>query len=259
MTIFMGSCSDDDNDYTAGKPAGKYDVSFEEEGKIALALTDDKFDVTLTRANGDGELTVPVEVVEKPDFMTVPSSVTFAAGETEKSIEITIGEDMENFVDYALRLRVPEEYTQPYVEDAGSPQLNIIVLKEDYKPYALGEFTENVLFGQSWEQLLEYSEIMDMYRLPNLIASGTHFLFKWNGKSGDDSELFFCDATGKKIEKYASGYVHPSYGMIYANFLYANWTGFDADENAFYFPLEFTVSAGSFGKNYDTFTIIEKY
>lgn len=259
MTMFVSSCSDDDNDYTAGKPAGKYDVSFvEETAKLALALSDDKFEVTLARANGDGELTVPVEVLDKPDFMSVPSSVTFAAGETEKSFEVTIGEGMENFVNYNVRLRIPEEYTSPYKEDAGSPMFNLVVLKEDYKPYAAGVFTDNILFKQDWDQILEYSEIMDIYRFPDLIAAGTHFYFKWNGESGDDSELYFCDADGKKVTKFASGYVHSNYGMIYANILDA-WMGFDADDNAFYFPMEFNVSEGSFGQDYETFEIVEKY
>lgn len=259
LSFGMSSCSDDD-DYTPGAPSGKYDVSFaNEEAKVVLSLDDATFTVDVTRANGDGELTVPVEVLQKPDFFTVPQSITFAAGETEKTLEIAIAEGMENFVDYNLRLRIPEAYTQAYKEDAGSPMLNMTVLKEDFKPWAEGVFRENILFGQAWNQTLEYSEIKDIYRLPDLIASGTPFLFKWNGKADDESELYFCDSEGKKIANQASGFVHKTYGMIIANFLYNVWMGFDSAEQTFYFPIEFTVSAGSFGTNYDTFTITKKY
>lgn len=259
LTFGMSSCSDDD-DYTPGAPSGKYDVSFaNEEAKKVLALDDKTFTVDVTRANGDGELTVPVEVLQKPDCFTVPQSITFAAGETEKSLEIAVADGMENFVDYTLRLRIPEAYTQAYKEDAGSPMLNMTVLKEDFKPWAEGVFRDNIIFKQAWNQTLEYSEIKDTYRLPDLIATGTHFLFKWNGKADDDSELYFCDSEGAKIAIQATGFVHPSYGMIMANFLYTEWLGFDSAKETFYFPIEFTVSAGTFGANYDTFTITKKY
>lgn len=259
MPMFMNSC-DDDNEYTPGNPPGKYDVSFEEESSnLAIGLSDETFEIKVVRTSGEGELTVPIEVLQKPDFFTVPSSVTFAAGETETTLDVAIGEGMENFVNYTFRLKIPEEYTNPYKAEAGSPLLNITVLKEDYKTYAIGVFTENVLFGQSWEQVLEYSEILDMYRFPDLIASGTHFYFKWNGLSDDDCELYFCDDEGNEVSVYETGYQHSTYGMISANFLYDTWTGFDASENTFYFPIEFTVSAGTFGDDYDTFTITQRY
>ena len=89
--MWMSACSDDD-DYTPGQPAGQYDVSFVDEGGMTvLALEDQSFTFTLTRANGEGELTVPLEVVQKPDFVQIPSSATFKAGETETEVKATIG------------------------------------------------------------------------------------------------------------------------------------------------------------------------
>lgn len=259
-SLWMGACSDDD-DYTPGKPAGKNDVSFVDEGgKTVLALEDQAFTFTVTRANGDGELTVPLNVVQKPDFVQVPTSVTFKAGETEKEVEVTIGEGMENFVEYAIRINIPEELTNPYAETSGSPMYNMVILKEDYAPWAEGVFTENVIFGQQWEQTLEYSAIKEIYRLPDVFAPGTHFFFKWDGTDADDQTIYFCDADGNKTVKFATGYVHAKYGMIMANILAdKNWMGFDSSDNTFYFPMEMTVSAGSFGANYETYTITSKY
>ena len=65
---------------------------------------------------------------------------------------------------------------------------------------------------------------------------------------------------GKKTVKFATGYVHAKYGMVMANILAdKKWMGFDATKNTFYFPIEMTVSAGSFGDNYETYTITSKY
>ena len=258
--MWMSACSDDD-DYTPGQPAGQYDVSFVDEGGMAvLALEDRSVTFTLTRANGEGELTVPLEVVQKPDFVQIPSSATFKAGETETEVKATIGEGMENFVEYVIRVNIPENLTNPYADASGSPMYNMVILKEDYAPWAEGVFAENVLFGQEWEQTLEYSAIKEIYRLPNLIAEGTHFYFKWDGTGADDQTIYFCDADGKKTVKFATGYVHAKYGMVMANILAdKNWMGFDETDNTFRFPIEMTVSAGSFGAGYDTYTITSRY
>ena len=107
---------------------------------------------------------------------------------------------------------------------------------------------------------MEYSAIKEIYRLPNLIAEGTHFYFKWDGTDADDQTIYFCDADGKKTVKFATGYVHAKYGMVMANILAdKNWMGFDETDNTFYFPVEMTVSAGSFGAGYDTYTITSRY
>lgn len=256
----MSACSDDE-DYVPGKQAGSENVYFSnDEGSVALDLSENKFTFEVSRENGTGELTVPLEILQKPDFFTVPTSVTFAAGETQKTLEVTIGEGMENFVEYALRIRIPEKYTQPYKDDAETPLLNMTILKEDFAPWAEGTFTDNILFEQSWDQTLEYSPIKDMYRLPNLIAAGTHFYFKWDGTDAKDQKIYFCNANGEEVSSFNSGYVHASYGMIVAYVLNEdNWMGYNSEDKTFYFPLEFKVSAGSFGSSYETFTITNRY
>lgn len=254
----LASCSSDD-DFTPGKPAGSNNVYFTNQAAQTLDLSASSFTITLGRADAGSALSVPLKQLQVDPVFTVPATAEFAAGATETEVTIQISGDAEPFTDYQLRLAIPEEYTSPYIQKDDVPELNIFVHKEDYVLYATGTFNENVLFGNSWEQTIEYSATLDVFRMPGVFASGTNWYFLWNEKSGDDCEFSWCNASGKAVSKFDTGYVHSSYGMIAANDISDDKTfvGYDADDNAFYFPLEFTVSAGSFGSDFDTLTDVK--
>lgn len=254
----LASCSSDD-DFTPGKPAGSNNVYFTNQAAQTLDLSASSFTITLGRADAGSALSVPLKQLQVDPVFTVPATAEFAAGATETEVTIQISGDAEPFTDYQLRLAIPEEYTSPYIQKDDVPELNIFVHKEDYVLYAIGTFNENVLFGDSWEQTIEYSATLDVFRMPGVFASGTNWYFLWNEKSGDDCEFSWCNASGKAVSKFDTGYVHSSYGMIAANDISDDKTfvGYDADDNAFYFPLEFTVSAGSFGSDSDTLTDVK--
>jgi hypothetical protein len=260
VSMGIASCSSDD-DYAPGKPAGSNDVYFTNEASQAIELSATSFTITLGRADAGSAISVPLVQRQVASVFTVPATAEFAAGQTETEVTIQVSSEAEPFTDYQLRLAIPEEYTSPY--KAGDPkmvpELNIFVHKEDYVLYATGTFNENVLFGNSWEQTIEYSATLDVFRMPDVFASGTNWYFLWNEKSGDDCEFSWCNASGKAVSKFDTGYVHSSYGMIAANDISDDKTfvGYNADDNAFYFPLEFTVSAGSFGSDFDTLTDVK--
>lgn len=92
--------------------------------------------------------------------------------------------------------------------------------------------------------ILEYSVLLDQYRIKNWLGFGTNFKFGWDG-----AQKFKSVA-----EKQPTGYVHSSYGMISGTLVPAD-CGYDADENALYLAIKWTVSAGSFGEYYDVFYI----
>ena len=254
----LASCSSDD-DFTPGKPAGSNNVYFTNQAAQTLDLSASSFTITLGRTDAGSAVSVPLKQVQVDPVFTVPATAEFAAGETETEVTIQISGDAEPFTDYQLRLAIPEEYTSPYIQKDDVPELNIFVHKEDYVLYATGTFNENVLFGDSWEQTIEYSATLDVFRMRDVFVSGTNWYFLWNEKSGDDCEFSWCNASGKAVSKFDTGYVHSTYGMIAANDISDDKTfvGYDADDNAFYFPLEFTVSAGSFGSDSDTLTDVK--
>lgn len=254
LSTMLVACGDDD-DYQKGGPAGTYDVTFIDEENVVLDVAANEFTVKIARANANGELTVPL-IAQCSDVFSVPASVTFANGEAEKEITITVKDNIEMFKSYPFVLTVPDDFINPYVEDAGSPRCNISVIKEDYKLYAVATFTDPVFFKQAWRQPIEYSELLDMYRMADCFADGTPWYFKWsdhtwnNEMETEEEGFYFCDADGKKVTKWLTGYIHPRYGAVSAEVLDGYFFGWDSEEEALYFPLEITVSAGSFGANF---------
>lgn len=267
--MFAASCSDDD-DYAPGKPAGSYNVSFPEEQPdgydIVLTPEAKSFKAVIRRANGVGELTVPIK--KQPGsagIFSVPESVTFANGETEKEIEVTCDESMEMFKTYDCYITIPEEYTNPYSETIASPNLHFQVIKEDYKLWGTGKWDNSEYNGSDEEPVVifdvnvEYSEIKKLYRIKqfNGYGSGTGTIFfKWNGKaytySNEDEDPAFCftDENGN-INNNPIDFGQPdaTYGTVYVS-----WVNDDPDSPtevtadgkiSFYF--EYTVSLGSFG------------
>lgn len=255
MGLAFTSCGDDVS-YTPGKPAGQYNVAFANESAKVLDFDATEMTIDFVRANGNGSLTVPITVLSKPDFVTIPSEVTFADGATTASITATIGDDMKPFIDYSISLSIPEEFTNPYAGENNLPKYQVTFLKEDYATYATGTFHDVVYYEDEWETEIQYSPMLDVYRIPDAIEEGTHWYFKWNKATDDTQEFYFCDANGKKVTSFFSGITHKTYGAVTCGVL-DYWMGYDPDDKAFYFPLEFTVSAGSFGANYEYIDNIE--
>ncbi len=268
----FSACSEDDN-YEMGKPAGNNAVSFANEENIVLDFEATDFDVELVRV-GDNlpALTVPITVLNAPDFVKVPASVSFAAGETEARIKVEIGEGMEAFTDYNLSLMFDEEYTNPYLDTlALSPRYNITFLKEDYVAVGRGMFHETVYFEEEWEVEFEYSELLDLYRIPDAIIEGTHWYFKWNGPDAEEQVFYFTDSTGKKASVtisqtnyygWFSGITNPTYGPVYVCVLDGNFIGYNPEGEGgpeFDFPVAYRVSAGSFGSSYEWIDQLEFY
>jgi hypothetical protein len=254
MGLVATSCSDDDK-YTPGKEAGSNNVVFVNEANQTLALTATEFEVELQRTNTSGDLTVPLEVIECSNVLSFPESVTFASGSATATIKVAVSADAVPYDVYTLRVRIPEDYTNSYIEQAGSPQLNVTVMKEDYKPFATADYT-SWFFGDTWEIGIEYSEYLDMYRIKGLFVEGYDYFYKLGAKADDGSiPMTMCTADGKKLASQATGYVHATYGMVSSKWLDANFTGYDPAEDAYFIPFQFNVSAGTFGSNYDSFKI----
>ena len=267
LVLGFTACNKNDYEYEPGKEAATDNLAlyFDDEENLTLALADNEVEITLNRVDTEGELTVPLIVNTAPDFVTVPETATFAAGEDKTTIKLTIGEGMEAFTKYLIKISIPEEYTQPYDEDSGSPVYSFTITKEDFATVAKGVFTSTVAWKSSWENDLEFSNFLNLYRFPDLIASGTHIYFHFDMDAEGNQEFYFTDASGNHITKFSTGYIHPSYGEMTATVNEGYDMGYDefVDEetgqpvNEFYWVWKITVSAGSFGENYQTYDVTE--
>lgn len=248
MTIVAASCSSKD-DWTPGEAttSGGQNVYFDTEESIALPLDGNTFDVTFKRTNTSGELTIPVNFsTPTPEiFTSVPSTVTFASGADEATITIACKQDMEVFHTYRATITIDQKYTTQYVDSViNCPKAELNVIKEDYKPFKNGTYYSQ-FFETEAPAVLEYSEMMDLYRFKN-VAEGQTFTFTVD----EDNNISIVEA------KFATNYVHGTYGPITAN--RTNKPSFVEVEDGvttYYFNFEYTVDAGSFGDAYDYFVV----
>jgi len=256
-SLFMASCGSDDDDYTPGQPAGSYNVTFADESTQVMALSANTFDITLKRTDTSGSLTVPITKLSAPDFLTVPESATFAAGEETTTITATVSDEIALNTSYSLRLQIPEEYTNPYLDQETAPTCNITFLKEDYEPFADGIFYDNFWFEDKWEAFMEYSPSQDLYRMKGLWYEGYDFFFK----IAEDGSITFTNSAGEAQATSEMGYIHPSYGMVSVRQTTASgyYSMYDSSEGVFYFVWQFRVSAGSFGVGLDYFVVTKYY
>jgi len=251
----LSSCSDDD-DYTPGKAAGSYNVYFVDEADQAVDLSATSFTIKVGRADAGSALSVPLKQLQVASVFTVPSTVEFAAGQSEAEVAIQMSSDAEAFTDYTLRLAIPEEYTSPYKQQDYVSEMNIRVHKEDYKPYAKIEYSNgDFFFGGSWEEEMTYSETMGMYRMAPYAAGYYMFI-----KIADDGSITVCNSAGKAYTGGTlAGFTYSDYGDVSANWDTSAYSGYDEASDTYYILYKWTVSAGSFGSNYDWFKIISKY
>jgi hypothetical protein len=260
--LALCSCSDDD-DYKKGKQTNEdgnnvYFSAFN-EATVKIGVEDRTIELYIERDITDNaaEITVPLiyNEIDKGVF-DVPESVTFAENETMTIIEVGVSEDLKMFKEYMLSISIPEEYTYPYAIQVASPIYYAAIVKEDYATVANGTF-KDWFFG-SWEQTLEYSEILGIYRFPNLIVNGVNYYFYWNvDEETGEQTCYFTDSEGNYTESFTTGYKH-SMGEIYAEPLYDYPMGMLA-ENVFGFPLYYWIPSANAaaGENYSYYYVSE--
>ena len=266
----FSACSDDD-DYKAGEPAGENNVTFLTYSNPVMEKTATSFDVVLNRHTTQGTLSVPLEKLIVPEGWNVPETANFAAGDSLATITVTPAADMSLNTDYDFVLRVPESYTNSYMQKNGEVNTyKVEVVKEDYEPFATGTYDETFFAEAQWPVTIEYSPALDVYRIKSMLepmgdVAGYHFYFKWNKETGEKQKFTQCASNGGKQTSAQAGFEYGTYGMVsYAWAAGTNdpakYTGEDnnndfggylASENMFVLPWNHNVSAGSFGVGTD--------
>lgn len=253
MAMFaLVACDPQVDPYTPGQPTNTNGdniyFSAENPAKYQLGLSDNSFVVAIERDPVDHAVTVPLTAnTSTPEVFTVPASVTFEAGQTYA--EITVGfNNAEVFTDYQIEIAVDEGLTYQYAEQYVYPRFAATVLQEDYKVVHTGVYYNDFPPAKAeTEQDLEYSEMLDLYRLSNVWGTGVGFTFAFNPDAEKEEDI-----VTKLPGALATGLFHSSYGYITAT-ADASQTFYEPDEDAIYFAFEWTVSAGSFGVYYNVF------
>lgn len=253
VLALFSACTESE-EYTPAQSSAEtsaYRFAASSASNVVLALTDSVYQVVVERDDVENELTLPLNVKGDLEILSLPTSVTFAAGEKQALLEIAVSPNMELFKNYYLEISIDESYVNPYNVDDFSV-LPITFLKEDYVPFANGVYTLSALWGgESFDQELEYSPILDVYRLSN-VWGPSKVTFRIT-----DPETMAFEMTESVFNTgvlYAPGAPIVAYPVEDANL-------YDAETNTFYFAFQFYVPAlnGGFGQMYEAYTITEYY
>lgn len=224
-----------------------------------LALEQDSFLVIIIRENDAAaqEVALTAENVYG-DIFTIPSKVSFAAGQDSVAIKVTV-KDMELMKKYKLAISVDQAQTNPYTAQPVYPRIDLNVLKEDFAPFAEGTYTSE-FFEDAWPLTLEYSPATKIYRFKDCWMPGYDVTFKWDeaAKPGEVN-IIGTSTSAKDFVFLQTGYVDSRYGMISAYYPTANKNYYDSTTKTFTFPITWRVTAGSFGVYADKYAITQEY
>ena len=238
LPLFM-ACSEDGVDYVPAEPMGQHNVGIDNHASIVVGMTDTEFPISLSRESGDGELTVPI-VTLPGNMFEVPASATFAAGSTTTQIIAKVPADMELNTPYKLSIRLDEAYSNFYKDQESSYELTTSVIKEDYAVYDIAKYSDG-WSEEEWEVKVEYSTILDLYRIKSVYKEGINLYFKWNKET---DAVTVTDSAGSALANWVTGIVLPDYGSVYVTSAGSKYL---ADNNAVGLNFTWRVSAGSFG------------
>lgn len=251
VALFSTACEDEINREKSPLPNPDSDnVYFDAANPKSLVLAIDatEFTVSVSREFSEAALDVKIKLESSYDkgLFNVPETLSFAAGETTKTLTVGIS-DLELMKKYKIALIVEDDQTNPYVPQTVYPRIDLNILQEDFAPYAEGTYTCD-FFEDSWAQTLEYSPATTTYRFKGLWFPGYDVTFKWDGSA--TVTMIGTAASGKIV--IPTGYVHATYGMVAAHYGVCT---FDDATDTFTFPINWRVTAGSFGDYPGTYVI----
>lgn len=212
-----------------------------------LPIDTSSFAVTVVRKVTNAAQSVAL-TIESPSegIFSIPSTANFNAGDSSTTVLVSISNDIELMKEYHFTLVIDQNETKQYTKQDVYPRLELNVIKEDYNSYADGTYT-SIFFGDSWPAILQYSPSSGYYRFKDCWVSGYDYIFKVNA----DSTITQVPATTE------TGYVSSKYGMISVT-ADPDKSYFDGD-STYTFVDEWTVSAGSYGVDNDTFVVSKRY
>ena len=267
ISMAFTACGDDD-DITVGPKTNSdsINVVITTGNEIVMPSTAKSFEITLERNKNTGDISVPISLkTGASGIFSAPATVDFANGELTKTVTISVSEDIKMFKDYFVEVIVDQNYTLQYAANtgmAGSSRVMFTVIKEDYKVVSKGKYT-SAWTEEPEDAELEYSEILDCYRF-NKQTSGVFTYTFTLGEVIDDEEdilngmqpITFSDDFLKSGCVTSDDWAHPTYGTVTIKGFDSNDeqpSFYDPAHKVYYFDIEFTVAAGSFGDYYDTF------
>lgn len=170
-TMSFVACEDYEDDYMAGELSEGIGLAFDAQTKsVKLLPSDTKFNVPLHRVNASSAASYNVKIVKVDSisavdpFCIVPSTVSFAAGESTKNLTVDLAEGCSLQTTYNLVLALEGEVDNPYTSGSIESSVSVVI---DYTWVSAG----SVMMTSGWAgtsariNLQKAKENPNLYRL----------------------------------------------------------------------------------------------
>lgn len=266
--VVLGSCSSDNDFERAPQVADSVMRAYFPGANTADAIiTPEEYaatpaDTVLVYRHSTGAgATVPVIVDYADSVFHIPSSVTFAEGDSVAKMVVTFS-GMDLYKEYKYSVHLDEAYTNPYLkEDAGSYKFNYKVMISVWEKIINGA---TFLF-QNGEVPTTYSDIYHLdgcnrFYIENFLGSGINLNFKIipAGEDGTYSESNF-DASNISTWKgsivpvtnyymeHDDDYDYSYWWLLTDNNEYASWTNSGTHGGVSYIDFPVSETSESYG------------
>lgn len=212
VTLFASCSTDNEGDIYNGTTMG---VTFATGTRLVSFPSTgyEGFDIEILRAKSSEAATINLSAVlivgneeqALPGTITVPSSVSFAAGEFKTNLHVTVG-DITPGINYKVKVTLPAETA---TVDQISAKVVTIYRDYTFSPVGTGTFKSAAMAEEgedfaTWEVEVQKADQITWYKAINLYEEGYNIVFKVN------------DANEVTVESQPA-WKHASYGEIYVS------------------------------------------
>lgn len=232
-----GNCPDV---YFDGGQSGQF--AFDQTENIELVFT-------VSRVNTEGSFVVPLEITGQDGIIDV-TPLMFLDGEESAEITVRVIAPVEIQKKYEFILSIPSPEFAP-IYGLNETSLTFSVIREDYVRKNTGTFHSELLGETVSGVTMEYSEILDLYRIVSPWRSEGNITFHWDGKDG----ISFEEGSSFYIAQITDSYS----GTLYSAYAQPEEAEYDPDSRTFTFTFWYAIPAegegAGFGYSEDTFKL----
>lgn len=250
LALGFSACTEE-CDYSPAEPINGNCIkaSFSSDGEYLIlpAEAENKVSITAEREKTDGESTVALRATNVNDsHFQVPQSMTFAAGESKTSFNITFS-DIELEEEYIYSVAMDESAYDPYNANTLATTSGTILKKAHWdSTLGQGAFSLSGLGANVPCEVQKTSDAENWFKAVAPFAEGNDLVFKVN----EDNSVRFrkqpvCMVNvglPEPVMLYVS--LNPQYGGVY-----------DPEHNVIIVVLDYTCDAGSLGTFEDVLTL----
>ncbi len=263
VTIGFTACNDKaDSDYVPGTPtpANSMQVYFDASNAADFINSPGEktsVDIIVSRKDDTQAAEVPIICKSAAEGLTIPSSVSFKAGEKSTTLTIGLG-TMEENKKYAFSLAIGDEYADHYTELNGSSIYSAYVMEaswDTYVPQAVVSWKVRDS-EQTWNTEIERLGSTNRYRIKDFVGSGLDMTFTVGG-AADGQTGYYKMEPYTNYENWSSDGVNCFLLYDTANGEYPQWTLGEKTISRVYIMRSYTgygdYSYISFSKGYGLF------